>query len=72
MEKETSIQMLHLSKRSYNALQKFKINTIQDLLSISIEDIRKLQGIGAKSIQEILSKIELLKDFNLDNIDTFI
>ena len=71
MEKETSIQMLHLSKRSYNALQKFKINTIQDLLSISIEDIRKLQGIGAKSIQEILSKIELLKDFNLDNIDTF-
>lgn len=70
MEKETSIQILHLSKRSYNALQKFKINTIQDLLTISIEDIRKLQGIGAKSIQEILSKIELLKDFNLDNIDT--
>ena len=27
MEKDTSIQTLHLSKRSYNVLKKFKIKT---------------------------------------------
>lgn len=57
MKKDTSIQTLHLSKRSYNVLKKFKINTIQDLLTTSIEDIKGFRGLGDKSIQEILSKI---------------
>ena len=68
MEKDTSIQTLHLSKRSYNVLKKFKINTIQDLLTTSIEDIKGFRGLGDKSIQEILSKIEYLKENNLEDI----
>ena len=69
MKKDTSIQILHLSKRSYNVLKKFNIITIQDLLTISKEDIKNFRGIGEKSIQEILSKIEILKDYNFDDID---
>ena len=69
MKKDTSIQMLHLSKRSYNVLKKFNIITIQDLLTISKEDIKNFRGIGEKSIQEISSKIEILKDYNFDDID---
>ncbi len=69
MKKDTSIQILHLSKRSYNVLKKFNIITIQDLLTISEEDIKNFRGIGEKSIQEILSKIEILKDYNFDDID---
>ena len=69
MKKDTPIQILQLSKRSYNVLEKFNIITVQDLLTVSIEDIKNFKGIGKKSIQEILSKIELLKDYNFDNID---
>ena len=69
MKKDTSIQILHLSKRSYNILKKFNIITIQDLLTISAEDIKSFRGIGEKSIQEILSKIDILKDYNFDDID---
>ena len=70
MKKDTSIQTLHLSKRSYNVLKKFNVTTIQDLLSIPIKNIKNFHGLGEKSIQEILSKIEILKDYNFDNIDT--
>lgn len=68
MEKDTSIQTLHLSKRSYNVLKKFKIKTIQDLLATSIEDIKGFRGLGDKSVKEILSKIEFLKESNLEDI----
>ena len=68
MKKDTSIQTLHLSKRSYNVLKKFKINTIQDLLTTSIEDIKGFRGLGDKSIQEIITKIEYLKENNLEDI----
>ena len=69
MKKDTSIQTLHLSKRSYNVLKKFHITTVQDLLSIPVKNIKSFRGIGEKSIQEILSKIEVLKDYNFDDID---
>ena len=70
MKKDTSIQTLHLSKRSYNVLKRFNITTVQDLLSIPVKNIKSFRGLGEKSIQEILSKIEILKDYNFDNIDT--
>ena len=69
MKKDISIQILHLSKRSYNVLKKFNIVTIQDLLTISEEYIKNFRGIGEKSIKEILSKIEILKDYNFDDIN---
>ena len=34
MKKDTSIQILQLSKRSYNVLEKFNIITVQDLLTV--------------------------------------
>ena len=69
MKKDITIQILHLSKRSYNVLKKFNIVTIQDLLTISEEYIKNFRGIGEKSIKEILSKIEILKDYNFDDIN---
>jgi hypothetical protein len=68
MKKDISIQILHLSKRSYNALKRLNINTVQELLVFSIENIKKVRGLGNKSIQEILSKIELLKNYNFEDI----
>lgn len=42
MKKDISIQILHLSKRSYNALKSLNINTVQELLVFSIENIKKI------------------------------
>lgn len=49
------IEILQLSKRSYNALKRSGINTVQELLEK--EDVIQLRGVGAVSTQEISEKI---------------
>lgn len=51
-----SINELHLSTRSYNALHRAGILTIGDLQVLSEADLHNIKNLGAKSIQEILKK----------------
>jgi DNA-directed RNA polymerase alpha subunit len=58
---EMSLEELDLSLRSFNILIRNNIRTIGDLRNADIEDLRKLRGMGEKSISEIIDKLEGLK-----------
>jgi DNA-directed RNA polymerase subunit alpha len=55
---EMSIDELELSVRSYNCLKRAGINTIQDLLKKSKSDMFKVRNLGAKSVEEVIQKLE--------------
>jgi DNA-directed RNA polymerase subunit alpha len=54
----TSIDELNLSVRSYNCLKRTGIQTIQDLISYSKEDIKNIKNMGLKSYKEIFKVVE--------------
>src|SRR5574344_1851009 len=56
-----SIESLPLSNRSKNALKKYNINTIEQLLRISEKKLQTLRNVGIKSINEICSWKYVLK-----------
>jgi len=51
---------LNLSRRSYNALQKSGITTVNQLKELTSEQLEKIQGLGEKSIKEISDTIQTL------------
>lgn len=59
---DSPIEELELSVRSYNCLKKEGINTLEQLISRSEADLLNIRNFGAKSIDEIKSK---LKDLEL-------
>ncbi len=48
------IESLSLSTRAYNALKCANVNTVQELLILTPEEIYKLKNIGKKTLNEIL------------------
>lgn len=65
---EMSIDELELSVRSYNCLKRAGINTVQDLVQKSEDDMLKVRNLGKKSLDEVLKKIRDL-GFELQNKD---
>jgi DNA-directed RNA polymerase subunit alpha len=59
---ELSIDDLELSVRSYNCLKRAGINTVQELITRSLDDMIKVRNLGKKSLDEIANK---LKELNL-------
>ena len=59
---EMSIDELELSVRSYNCLKRAGINTVEELINKSPEDMMKVRNLGKKSLDEVLEK---LKELNL-------
>ena len=57
---ETSIEDMELSPRSSNCLKRASINTIDDLIKKSKEDMLKVRNLGSKSLDEIIYKLEAL------------
>ena len=55
---ELPIEEMDLSVRSYNCLKRAGINTIQDLLKKSKSDMFKVRNLGAKSVEEVIAKLE--------------
>ena len=55
---ELPIEEMDLSVRSYNCLKRAGINTIQDLLKKSKSDMFKVRNLGAKSVEEVIQKLE--------------
>lgn len=55
---ELPIEEMDLSVRSYNCLKGAGINTIQDLLKKSKSDMFKVRNLGAKSVEEVIQKLE--------------
>lgn len=57
-----SIDELELSVRSYNCLKRAGINTVQELVGKTPEEMMKVRNLGKKSLDEVLAK---LKDLGL-------
>lgn len=53
----TPIESLNLSVRANNALQKNGVASVEQLQSMDVEDIRNMDGLGEKSLNEILEAI---------------
>lgn len=53
----TPMQSLNLSVRAQNALEKNGIQTVEQLQAMTAEDIRNLDGLGEKSVNEILEAL---------------
>ena len=56
----TSIDELELSVRSYNCLKRAGINTVQELVNRTPEDMMKVRNLGRKSLDEVLAKLKEL------------
>ena len=55
---EMTIEELDLSVRSFNCLKRAGINTVEDLIGKSEEDMMKVRNLGRKSLEEVLSKLK--------------
>ena len=57
---EMTIEELDLSVRSFNCLKRAGINTVEDLIMKSEEDMMKVRNLGRKSLEEVIHKLESL------------
>lgn len=54
---EMTIEELDLSVRSYNCLKRAGINTVQELIMKTEEDMMKVRNLGKKSLEEVNKKL---------------
>lgn len=54
---EMTIEEMDLSVRSYNCLKRAQINTIEDLINKTEDEMMKVRNLGRKSLDEVLSKL---------------
>jgi DNA-directed RNA polymerase subunit alpha len=58
--REMGIEELDLSVRSYNCLKRAGINTVEELVEKSPEDMMKVRNLGKKSLDELKQKMSAL------------
>ena len=57
---EMTIEELDLSVRSFNCLKRAGINTVEDLINKSEDDMMKVRNLGRKSLEEVVYKLNSL------------
>ena len=57
---QMTIEELDLSVRSFNCLKRAGINTVEDLISKTEEDMMKVRNLGRKSLEEVVAKLATL------------
>lgn len=55
---ETLIEEIPISVRAYNCLKRAQINTINDLVNYSREELLEIKNFGRKSVDEVISALE--------------
>lgn len=65
---EMTVEELDLSVRSYNCLKRAGINTVDELIQRTEEDMMKVRNLGKKSLAEVKGKLAEL-DLSLRKID---
>ncbi|MEG2436293.1 MAG: DNA-directed RNA polymerase subunit alpha, partial [Ruthenibacterium sp.] len=63
-----TIEELDLSVRSFNCLKRAGINTVEDLINKSEDEMMKVRNLGRKSLEEVIAKLQSL-GFSLTNED---
>lgn len=54
---EMTVEELDLSVRSYNCLKRAAINTVEELIEKTEEDMMKVRNLGKKSLEEVQEKL---------------
>lgn len=57
---EMTIEELDLSVRSFNCLKRADINTVEDLINKSEDEMMKVRNLGRKSLEEVMAKLDSL------------
>ncbi len=57
---EMTIEELDLSVRSFNCLKRAGIDTVEDLIDRTEEDMMKVRNLGRKSLEEVIQKLNSL------------
>ena len=57
---EMTIEEMDLSVRSFNCLKRAGINTVEDLVSKTQDEMIKVRNLGKKSLEEVISKLKYL------------
>ena len=65
---DMSIEELDFSVRSFNCLKRAGINTVEDLVNRSEEDMMKVRNLGKKSLEEVINKLHAM-GFSLKSDD---
>jgi DNA-directed RNA polymerase subunit alpha len=64
---ELTIEELDLSVRSFNCLKRAGINTVEDLVSRTEEEMMKVRNLGRKSLEEVVNKLAAMGLFLAKN-----
>lgn len=57
---EMTIEELDLSVRSFNCLKRAGINTVEDMINKSEDEMMKVRNLGRKSLEEVMAKLDSL------------
>ena len=57
---EMTIEELDMSVRSFNCLKRAGIDTVEDLINKTEEDMIKVRNLGKKSLEEVIQKLQSL------------
>ncbi|MCL2200845.1 MAG: DNA-directed RNA polymerase subunit alpha [Oscillospiraceae bacterium] len=57
---EMTIEELDLSVRSFNCLKRANINTVEDLISKTEDEMIKVRNLGRKSLEEVIHKLAMM------------
>ena len=57
---EMTIEELDLSVRSFNCLKRANINTVEDLVSKTQDEMIKVRNLGRKSLEEVIQKLSMM------------
>jgi len=57
---EMTIEELDLSVRSFNCLKRANINTVEDLISKTEDEMIKVRNLGRKSLEEVIHKLTMM------------
>ena len=55
---ETAIEELDLSVRAYNCLKRAGIHTLQDITTMTEDEMMKIRNLGKKSLKEVMDKVK--------------
>ena len=67
---EMTIEELDLAVRSFNCLKRAGINTVEDLVNKTEEEMMKVRNLGRKSLEEVMAKLDAL-GFSLTHDDDY-
>ena len=57
---EMTIDEMDLSVRSFNCLKRANINTVEDLISKTQDEMMKVRNLGRKSLEEVMNKLAMM------------